>query len=37
AVIRAWKCYGYDPIDLPLASVADRVAFVRRHLEGVRA
>jgi predicted ATPase len=37
AVTGAWKHYGYRPIDLPLAPVADRVAFVRRHLEGVRA
>ena len=28
AVMAAWREYGYEPIDLPLASVAERVAFV---------
>ena len=28
AVIAAWREYGYEPIDLPFASVAERVAFV---------
>ena len=28
AVIAAWRHYGYDPIDLPLAPVAERAAFV---------
>jgi predicted ATPase len=33
AVCSAWQHYGYQLIDLPLATVAERVAFVRRHLE----
>jgi predicted ATPase len=32
AVTAAWRRYGYDPIDLPLGSVADRLAFVRGRL-----
>ena len=28
AVIAAWRHFGYNPIDLPLASVAERVEFV---------
>lgn len=32
AVCAAWRCYGYQLIDLPLAPVAERVTFVRRHL-----
>lgn len=34
AVTSAWRKYGYDPIDLPLSSVADRLAFIRARLAG---
>jgi predicted ATPase len=37
AVTGAWKHYGYEPIELPLASVTERVDFVRRHLQGIGA
>lgn len=30
AVTAAWKRYGYEVIDLPLAQVAERLAFLRR-------
>ncbi|MDC0887095.1 AAA family ATPase [Altererythrobacter sp.] len=30
--LKAWRDYGYEPLDLPLASVEERVAFVERHL-----
>jgi predicted ATPase len=33
AVTAAWKHYGYQPIDLPLKPVPERVLFVRRHLD----
>lgn len=33
AVTRAWQRYGYDPIDLPLASVAERLKTFGRLLE----
>lgn len=29
AVTAAWKRYGYDPVDLPLSPVAQRLAFLR--------
>ena len=32
AVCAAWRKYGYDLVDLPLASVSDRVQFVRDEL-----
>lgn len=32
AVISAWRRYGYVPIDLPLASVSERLSVVRRAL-----
>ncbi len=32
AVTAAWRRYGYDPIDLPLVSVADRLQFLQRQL-----
>ena len=31
-VIAAWRDYGYEPIDLPFGSVAERVAFVLEKL-----
>ena len=34
AVTAAWKRYGYDPIDLPLAGVDERLAFVLGRLAG---
>lgn len=30
AVTAAWRRYGYEPIDLPLAKVGERLAFVRQ-------
>jgi predicted ATPase len=33
AVTAAWKRYGYDVIDLPLAGVAERLAFLRARLQ----
>jgi predicted ATPase len=32
AVTAAWRRYGYDVIDLPLAPIADRLAFLREKL-----
>lgn len=32
AVTAAWKRYGYDVIDLPLAPIADRLAYLRESL-----
>ena len=32
AVTAAWKRYGYDPIELPLVRVADRLALLREQL-----
>jgi predicted ATPase len=32
AVILAWRRYGYDPVDLPLAPIAERLAFVKSAL-----
>ncbi len=32
AVTAAWRRYGYDPLDLPLAPVVERLAFLRRSL-----
>ena len=34
AVSSAWAHYGYQLIDLPIASVSERVDFVRSYLEG---
>ncbi len=34
AVTRAWRDYGYDPVDLPLAGIAERAAFVETCLDG---
>jgi predicted ATPase len=34
AVSSAWLHYGYQLIDLPIASVSERVDFVRSYLEG---
>jgi predicted ATPase len=28
AVSRAWRCYGYDIVDLPLVSPSDRASFI---------
>lgn len=33
AVCAAWRDYGYAPVDLPRAGVADRVAFVLAHMD----
>ena len=33
AVTAAWKRYGYDVEDLPLAGVAERLAFLERQLQ----
>lgn len=33
AVTAAWRRYGYDPIDLPFAPVAERLAFLRGELK----
>lgn len=32
AVTAAWRRYGYDPLDLPLGPVAERLEFLRRSL-----
>lgn len=32
AVTAAWRRYGYEPIDLPLTGVQDRLAFLQRRL-----
>ncbi|MBD3773622.1 MAG: AAA family ATPase [Rhodobacteraceae bacterium] len=32
AVTAAWRRYGYDPVDLPFAPVAERLAFLRDRL-----
>jgi predicted ATPase len=32
AVTAAWRRYGYEPIDLPLVGVAERLAFTHEHL-----
>lgn len=34
AVTAAWRRYGYEPVDLPLASVAQRLAFIQRLMAG---
>ncbi|HNN56378.1 MAG TPA: hypothetical protein PKG84_08550, partial [Novosphingobium sp.] len=33
AVTAAWKRYGYDVVDLPLAAVAERLEFLRSSLQ----
>ena len=37
AVIAAWRAYGYEPIDLPLVPVAERVAFVLDRIAAAQA
>jgi predicted ATPase len=37
AVSAVWKHYGYQLIDLPLASVEERVTFILCHLDGTKA
>lgn len=32
AVTRSYRDFGYEPVELPLASVAERVAFVRARI-----
>lgn len=32
AVTQAWTRYGYEPIDLPLATIGERLAFMKSHL-----
>ena len=36
-VTTAWRDYGYEPIDLPLVPVAERVVFVLDRIAAVQA